>query len=310
MAIRAQQRGRWLLPGESIIGIGCTASLATDRPKQGDHRFHVTACTARDTKSYSLTLEKGKRDRQAEEAVLNAVLLNALADAVQAVERVHIPLLDGESLESEVQSVSDRLSALLAGELSAVCVEADGQFSTRAARPSVLLPGAFNPAHEGHWRLLALAAARTQGTAAFELSAVNVDKPPLQSEEVRRRLSQFAWRSPVWVTRAPTFVEKATLFPGCVFAVGVDTAERIVATGYYRDSAAAVLDALEHIRKQGCRFLVAGRENQEGRFVGIAELSLPEAYRDLFTGMSQSEIHVPISSTILRAEAGHGKARR
>src|SRR5437899_10846155 len=46
MAGRARDRGRWLLPGQELIGVGCTASLATDRPKRGDHRFHIAVATA------------------------------------------------------------------------------------------------------------------------------------------------------------------------------------------------------------------------------------------------------------------------
>src|SRR5262245_57190102 len=43
MAVRALERARWLAPGEAVVGVGCTASLATDRPKRGDHRLHVAA---------------------------------------------------------------------------------------------------------------------------------------------------------------------------------------------------------------------------------------------------------------------------
>src|SRR4051794_38787118 len=41
MAIRALDRARWLAPAEAGVGVGCTASLATDRPKRGEHRFHI-----------------------------------------------------------------------------------------------------------------------------------------------------------------------------------------------------------------------------------------------------------------------------
>src|SRR5262245_51823294 len=41
LARRAWERATWLSPGGTAVGVGCTASLATDRPKQGDHRFHV-----------------------------------------------------------------------------------------------------------------------------------------------------------------------------------------------------------------------------------------------------------------------------
>jgi hypothetical protein len=68
---------------------------------------------------------------------------------------------------------------------------------------------------------------------AFEISVTNVDKPPLAGETVRHRLAQFAWKSPVELTRAPTFVEKSRLFPGTTFVVGADTAERLFGAQYY-----------------------------------------------------------------------------
>src|SRR5579884_1150599 len=46
LAERACDRARWLAPGEAVAGAGCTASLATDRPKRGDHRLHVAVHTA------------------------------------------------------------------------------------------------------------------------------------------------------------------------------------------------------------------------------------------------------------------------
>src|SRR5437868_3232769 len=36
LARRALERARSLAPGQEVAGVGCTASLATDRPKKGD----------------------------------------------------------------------------------------------------------------------------------------------------------------------------------------------------------------------------------------------------------------------------------
>src|SRR5262245_13694199 len=33
LAQRAHARARWLAPGETVVGLGCTASLVSDRPK-------------------------------------------------------------------------------------------------------------------------------------------------------------------------------------------------------------------------------------------------------------------------------------
>src|SRR5438093_5579606 len=53
MARRALERARWLAPGEQVYGLGCTASLCSDRPKRGDHRVHVSTCGGEQLRSWS-----------------------------------------------------------------------------------------------------------------------------------------------------------------------------------------------------------------------------------------------------------------
>src|SRR5205085_8018837 len=110
------------------------------------------------------------------------------------------------------------------------------------------------------------------------------------------RLSQFAGRATVWVTRAPTFADKARLFPGAVFVVGADTAERIIAPRYYGGGAAGMLEALACVRTQGCRFLVAGRRDAAGAFQELDAVPLPAEYVDLFTGVPRAERESLVSS--------------
>jgi hypothetical protein len=301
LAERAAERARWLAPGEAAVGVGCTASLASDRPKRGDHRFHVAVSAAGLHAVYSLTLSKGARDREGEEALLDAVLLNALAEAFGVTERLELPLLAGEELHAE-RETGGLLEAFYRGEVAHLCVERDGRHASASAPPPVLLPGAFNPLHRGHVELAAVASRLLGLPAAFELSVANVDKPTLPLDEVRRRLVQFAWQAPIWLTRAPTFVEKARLFPGAVFVVGHDTAVRIVAPRYYQDSAGAMTEALQALRDAGCRFLVAGRLDTSGRFLGVEELNPPEAFRGLFHGIAEEHFRLDLSSTQLRQQ--------
>jgi hypothetical protein len=306
MARRARERASYLAPGKRVAGVGCTASLRSDRPKRGDHRLHVSFHDGLRAVTHSLTLTKEAREREGEEEVVTRVLLNALAEALGIDGRVPVALLPGEEIVRETYSPGDALTAFLLGQVAAVCVEVDGQARSGGPLPSVLLPGSFNPLHEGHGRL-AMVAARQVGTpAAFELTVVNADKPPLADEEVHRRLAQFAWRAPLWLTRAPTFCEKAHLFPGATFVVGADTAARIVSPRFYQDSADRRDEALADFRGQGCRFLVAGRVDAEGRFLGLDDLDMPAVHRDLFAGIPADEFRLDVSSTQLRA----GKANQ
>ena len=241
--------------------------------------------------------------REGEETVLTAVLLNALAEAFGVPERISPALFAGEVIQVETEPTGDRLTALLRGDVPALYGDVDGRLLSAPPGPAALVPGSFNPVHEAHWRLRDVAARRTGLPAAFELSIVNVDKPPLEPEEIRRRLQQFTWKSAVWLTRAPTFAEKAALFPGAVLAIGADTAARIVAPRYYQDDESRMAAALEQIRSQGCRFLVAGRCEAAGKFVTVDDLGLPASCRDLFAGIPEAEFRHDISSTELRQRA-------
>jgi CRP-like cAMP-binding protein len=311
MARRAYERAQWLAPQESVIGVGCTASLVSDRPKRGDHRLHVSFVSAASLQTYSLVLTKQARARAEEETVVDAVILNALAEAAGILERVDVPLLTGETVQTEVGEV-DRLSLLLSGRVPALRVDPDGKIEVveqTAERPrNLIVAGAFNPVHEGHWRLAEVGTRLTGLPSAFELSTLNVDKPPLAAE-IRSRLAHFAWRASVWLTRAPTFVEKARLFPGSVFAMASDTAVRIVSPRYYGGSE-EMNAALAEIHKQGCRFLVAGRHDPTGRFIRLAELNIPAEWRELFSEVPEAECCLPMSSTELRRRENERKGPR
>jgi hypothetical protein len=309
LAARAAARARWLAPGEAVAGAGCTASLATDRPKRGDHRFHLAVDTGGQTLTCSLTLTKGARDRAGEEEVLGAVLLNALAEAFGMPEHVEVPLLPGEEVRADRAATVGALAALMRGEVGAVCVEADGQVRAGGPAPPLLVPGAFNPMHAGHWGLAEVGTRLAGQVAAFELSVTNVDKPPLGPEELRRRLGQFTWRAPVWLVRAPTFVGKARLFPGTTFVVGADTAERVLAPRYYHDSAEEMVRALDEVRCHGCRFLVAGRAGADGRFAELHHLDVPAEHRDLFGAIPADAFRADVSSTALRSTGGRLSVR-
>ncbi|MBV9122073.1 MAG: hypothetical protein JO112_01775, partial [Planctomycetes bacterium] len=72
---------------------------------------------------------------------------------------------------------------------------------------------------------------------------------------------------------------------------------------YYQDDPARLAAALDEIRCQGCRFLVAGRGDATGAFVQLSDLPLPPAHRDLFTAIPEAVFRLPHSSTQLRAQS-------
>ncbi len=93
MAMAGFVRGQSLgYDAGQIVGIGCTASLASDRPKQGEHRIHLARQSRQTTASLTLVLEKGRRTRGAEEDLATGLLLNLTAEACGLPADAHLPL--------------------------------------------------------------------------------------------------------------------------------------------------------------------------------------------------------------------------
>jgi hypothetical protein len=247
-------------------------------------------------------MAKGRRDRAAEEDLVSRAIVLWLAHACGIAAPSPRSLLDVDEhfAETAVATV-DTIDQLLAGEVDRVTVQPDGQMMLSAPRPLVLLPGSFNPVHEGHLLMARVAEELRQQPVAFEISVTNVDKPPLSGETVRHRLAQFAWKSPVELTRAPTFVDKSRLFPGTTFVIGADTAERLVAPKYYGDDEGRMHVALEEIANAGCSFLVAVRIDAAGRVRALKDIPVPRRYADLFTEIPEHRFRFDTSSSEIRA---------
>ena len=322
MAQTARARAARLVPstgvgvGTDLVGLGATAALVSDRPRKGEHRFHIAFANSAGPNSTgahcTCVLAKGRRDRAAEEDLVSRAIVLWLARACGIAAPSPRSLIDAdehyaETAHAESGVAADQLLAgdtidqLLAGELDRVTVQPDGQIMQSAPQPVVLFPGSFNPMHEGHVLLARVAEELRQQPLAFEISVTNVDKPPLAGEMVRHRLAQFAWKSRVELTRAPTFLEKSQLFPSATFVIGADTAERLVAPKYYGDDELQMQVALEEIANSGSSFLVAVRIDAAGRVRALNDIPVPRRYADLFTEIPEHRFRRDISSSEIRA---------
>jgi hypothetical protein len=143
----------------------------------------------------------------------------------------------------------------------------------------------------------------------FELSIENVDKADLPRVQLKGRLEQFHAYRGVIVTRAARFVDKAKVIPGATFAIGFDTAVRLVDDRYYGSAGGDKTEprwsgVLREIASLGGSFLVAGRVGDNGTFHELNELQIPVKFKRLFRAVPQELFREDISSTKLRAESG------
>ena len=291
LAMAAFQRALELADEDTAsepFGFAVTASLATDRQKRGTHRAYVAVQTSHASACYSVEFDRSL-SREAQEQELNLLCWQAASALAPAISLRREPPLHTH----DHAAAHPDWRALIHEEHDAV--------ATQPHDRGVLLPGSFNPLHDGHRLMRAHGEALLGRPVAYELSIANVEKPMLDYLAIEERLAQFD--APVWLTRLPRFLDKARHFPECTFLVGADTVTRIGEVRFYENERErnAALDELNELK---VRFLVFGRA-AAGRaggkdFVELSDLALPEQLAGLCSGVTEENFRIDLSSTELR----------
>jgi len=300
MANAAFVRASFLAPaGTPVAGIGCTATITTDRQKRGEHRCCVAVCNTQGVVTYEVTLSKGPRTRSQEEELVSLLILRVVAQACELTDLPELPLQGEEQMREQVEWVN-LPERLIRGDFELIVVSPEGHMTPARRWPKLaLLSGAFNPLHHGH-RQLAKAAASILGQEVyFELPLINAAKGRLDLAVAHRRIAQFTDYAPLILTRAPLYSQKAEIFPRSVFVVGADKVEQLFQPKFYNNDPAEMKVSFDTIREFGCRFLVGGRLHND-HFVTLEDVAFPVKYQLLFESIPEEKFRVDVSSTEIR----------
>ncbi|MBQ5368474.1 MAG: hypothetical protein IIU43_13455 [Thermoguttaceae bacterium] len=340
---RRMSRSGEAKPLGPLAGVGVTASLASDRPKKGEHRAYCAVALQGAVFSAQFTLDKGSRTRAQEERITADFILSTLLFAAETVRanpdsqwREHLapltlatdePLFPNDRASVAWTAPGERVAALLfptGPDAPAALRSLRGtvdRMRDRSGRerafgdtrgessgaPKVLYPGSFNPPHRGHLAIARIAAEKLHGAVELEISARNVDKPPVDALELARRLAALERAlpdAPVWISNAPRYVEKAQIFPHAAFVMGTDTVLRLADPKYESNSIQKRDEALASLRAAGVSICVFARA-VHGKILSPEELKekLPDALTEMCQFVPESEFRDDVSSSELRKSA-------
>ena len=82
-----------------LFGVGCTAAVATDRVRRGEDRAHVAWTDGTRFGGVSIWFDKSVRTRADEDAVISAIVMNSIAQAVNIEERLEVDVLETERFD-------------------------------------------------------------------------------------------------------------------------------------------------------------------------------------------------------------------
>ena len=299
--------------GTYPVGVGATSALGkiTKERKGREHKIYVAVQNAERTTTYTLFLT-APRTREEEEVINTLLILHALGKGCNVKDPVVVSISPEEYLYVKTDE-GECLSSILEGHFSLGLLSDGVVQSTAIDDVRLLLPGSFNPIHEGHREMARIASGIIGATCHYEMSMLNADKPPLDFTEVYLRVDKFEksfeenerqeGEGSLLVTRFPTFLDKARHFSNITFAVGADTVERICDPRFYGGSQATMLAALTEMRRLGVKFLCFARKinglNVEAYDSGSSDF-LPQVFRDMSMLVPSSVFVSGLSSTEIR----------
>jgi len=234
--------------GPRPVGVGITASVASEKEHRGDHRVHACVITNDFVRSVSVTLDKGVGSDQ------------RLKDG-QGV--------DGLGFHLTLETIFDITASPLVKNVQDTSVLAKERFLLRpffaangrrlATMPNnkhvALMPCAYNPPHEGHLGTAQNVMNQYGRTVVYEVTAEPPHKEALSAQLLLQRAKLLQGYDRLFTRKEPFYLDKARAYPGIPLVLGADAMVRMLDPKWGLD----LEEMFKEFRKLETKLLVAGR---------------------------------------------------
>jgi nicotinic acid mononucleotide adenylyltransferase len=273
--------------GKKPVGIGLTASVASEREHRGDHRIFTCVMTDENVLFKGWNIKKGIGFYQ-------RMLDGKYAD-MTVFKMLNTFLPQGETGTGHPTTETVDVSALAKERFfahpffTASGQRLEGLPCKKGAyypyHPYALMPGAFNPPHEGHFGT-AEAMLKDHGrVTVYEITAEPPHKDALSTQQLLQRAKLLHGRDRIFTQKEPFYLDKARTFGGMPLVLGADAMVRMLDPKWGHN----VKDMLDEFSCLHTKLYISGREIN-GKFTtrDDIEKSLPEGQRNLFHYLSAS----------------------
>ena len=230
------------------VGIGITASVASEKEHRGDHR--IFGCIMTDDKviSYFSKLEKGSGSAQRfiDGQLSNHVGIILLNEAFNG----------GDSSEPGLYKNCVKLATQRFWEHSLFMPDGrrlDPKTFNFNGTLYALMPGAFNPPHEGHFGLANAVKLQCGTDVIFEICTTHPIKPALTVQQMLQRAKLLRGHYTLF-TQNSLYIDKARAYPNMPFVIGADAMLRILDPQWGNTE-----EQLKEFTKLGTEFWIASR---------------------------------------------------
>lgn len=208
--------------GKKAVGLAVTASVASEKIHKGDHRAFACIVTDDTIRTAHETFDKavgiGARTQDGEDCDYLGFYLLVDTLGVQDFTAGHVDFYHYQDA-----------TALAADQFwKRPCFLATGHRGIEPGGRFAIMPGAFNPPHEGHFGAARASSDEYNYPALFETTAEPPHKAALTVQELLQRAKMLHGYDRIFTRKLPYYLDKARAYPGKPFILGADAMVRMM----------------------------------------------------------------------------------
>jgi nicotinic acid mononucleotide adenylyltransferase/nicotinamide mononucleotide (NMN) deamidase PncC len=207
--------------GKKPVGVGITASVASEKEHRGEHRVFICVMTDEKVQLLHHTFTKGvgqaKRFEDGERCdTLGFWMLLETAN-----------IFGSTSVAKDARDATDLArSRFFARPFFGANGKRLGKMPTN--RHLALMPGAYNPPHEGHFGTAQYVMDEYGRTVVYEVTAEPPHKEALSVQLLLQRAKLLHGHDRLFTQRTPLYLDKARANPGIPLVLGADAMVRML----------------------------------------------------------------------------------